>query len=304
MLIVGTTTNLEDVDRSFSLAEDAYVTAVAVGSTGPPTPGADGPVYALLDGERIDRVDELDVVPVLRLPTKDAQSIAATNTGDLLVGTAGGHLTLVSPENGTAQPVAAFDTVPGRDGWHNPADEQVQLRSLAVASDGGWLANVHVGGLWRSADNGASWVSVIAAEADVHEVVTGPNGRAAVASAQGFGWSLDGGQTWAFTASGLHAPYARAVALDGEVAFVTASTGPDTADGRLYRCELGGDLKPVAGGLPESFPFNLDTGCIAARDGQVALGTRDGAVYRSNDSGATWERIVEEMRPIRVVRFV
>jgi photosystem II stability/assembly factor-like uncharacterized protein len=162
---------------------------------------------------------------------------------------------------------------------------------------------VHVGGVWRSKDRGESWQNVIPPEADVHEVVAGDSGCVAVAAAIGFGWSEDGGDTWQWTTDGLHAGYARAVALDGDTAFVTASTGPETTDGRLYRCHLGEPLVPCSGGLPDSFPFNLDSGSIAASAGQVALGTRNGRVFRSGDSGSTWSLAAERMRPVRVLRF-
>ncbi|HLN06448.1 MAG TPA: hypothetical protein VK217_09230, partial [Acidimicrobiales bacterium] len=184
-----------------------------------------------------------------------------------------------------------------------PAASKPDLRSIAVSSAGSWFANVHVGGVWRSDDGGQSWRSVLPPEVDVHEVVTGENRRVAVAAAIGFGWSEDGGDTWQWTTDGLHASYSRAVALDGDTAFVTASTGPETTDGRLYRCSVGDRFEPCSGGLPESFPFNLDTGSIAASAGQVALGTRNGRVFRSSDNGSTWELAAEGMRRVRTLRF-
>jgi photosystem II stability/assembly factor-like uncharacterized protein len=162
---------------------------------------------------------------------------------------------------------------------------------------------VHVGGLWRSEDQGQSWRNVVPPESDVHEVVTGADGLVVVAAAIGFGWSKNGGDTWQWTTDGLHDTYARAVGIDGDTAFVTASTGPETNDGRLYRGRLGETFEACSGGLPESFPFNLDTGCIAAANGQVALGTRNGRVFRSRDAGVTWEVAAEGMRPVKVVRF-
>ena len=128
----------------------------------------------------------------------------------------------------------------------------------------------------------------IVPEADVHEVVTGQANTLAVAAASGFGWSTDGGDTWSWTTEGLHAGYARVVALDGDAAFLSTSTGPDSSDGRVYRCRLGAAFEPCGPGLPDSFPFNLDTGSLAAYGGQVALGTRNGKVFRSSDGGSSW----------------
>jgi hypothetical protein len=219
-----------------------------------------------------------------------------------VAGVQGAHLVTVSTD-GTVAQLPAFDQIEGRDTWTNPAASVPEIRSMAVSEADVWYVNVHVGGLWRSDDKGASWRCVVPAESDVHEVVTGEGTSLAVAAAIGFGFSPDGGDSWKWTTEGLHASYARAVALDGDTAFVTASTGPDTKDGRLYRGAIGGPFEPCNAGVPESFPFNLDTGSVAARGGQVALGTRNGHVFRSSDSGVSWDVAAEGMRPVRVVRF-
>lgn len=305
MLIVGTTTHLEDLDRSYTYAQDVSVTALAVGSfgggVGSLLPGSERPVWAVLDGERVVQVEEFDVSPVVRLPTATAQSLGAAQEGTLLVGMAGAHLLTVSTEGAVGE-LGSFDELQGRDKWSNPASPTPDLRSIAVGPTT-WFAGVHVGGVWRSGDSGQSWRNIVEPDADVHEVVVGDGGRVAVAAAQGFGWSEDGGDTWRWTTEGLANVYARAVALDGDTAFVTTSTGPDTTDGRLYRCRLGDPFELCGGGLPESFAFNLDTGSLAASAGQVALGTRDGRVFRSGDSGSSWELAAAGMRRVNVVRF-
>jgi hypothetical protein len=306
MLIVGTAAHLEDLDRSYTYAADVFVTSLAVGTSfdgvGSLLPSSSRPVWSLLDGGRIVQIDEFDVSPLVRLPNATGQSLAAGTDGTLVVGLEGAHLLTVSSE-GVIGELPAFDSVEGREGWENPAAPLPEIRSIAVSSTGSWFVNVHVGGVWRSDDSGQSWRIVIAPESDVHEVVAGEQGRVAVAAAIGFGWSDDNGDSWKWVTDGLHAGYSRAVALDGDAAFVTASTGPETTDGRLYRCRLGDPFEPCSGGLPESFPFNLDTGSIAASAGQVALGTRNGRVFRSGDGGSTWAVAAEGMRRVRVLRF-
>jgi photosystem II stability/assembly factor-like uncharacterized protein len=306
MLIVGTRAHLEDLDRSYTYAVDVAVTAVAVGTSyggvGSLLPGAARPTWCLLDGERIVLLDEFDMTLVTRFAEPSAQSLAAGPTGTLLVGLDGAHLLTVSPD-GTVGPVTAFDEVPGRNGWGNPAAALPELRSIAISGNDTWYVNVHVGGLWRSTDKGQSWDNVVPAESDVHEVVTGESGTVAVAAAIGFGWSTDGGDTWSWSTDGLHASYARAVALDGETAYLTASSGPAASDGRVFRCRLGESFEQCSAGLADPFPYNLDTGSLAAEGGNVALGTRHGQVFRSPDSGATWDLAGDGMRPVRVVRF-
>lgn len=228
--------------------------------------------------------------------------MAASGTGSLIVGFQDAHLASISSE-AVVTDLVAFDQVQGRDTWTNPAGPSPDLRSIAISDSDSWYVTVHVGGLWRSDDKGESWRQVIPASSDVHEVVTGDNGTVAVAAAIGFGWSKDGGDNWQWTTQGLHACYARAVALGGDIVFLTASTGPETTDGRLFRAQLGGEFEPCTSGLPESFPFNLDTGSIAASGTEVALGTRNGRVFRSSDSGTSWELSAEGMRPVQVLRF-
>ncbi|MGH8989718.1 MAG: WD40/YVTN/BNR-like repeat-containing protein [Acidimicrobiales bacterium] len=297
MLLVGTKRHLEDLDRQFTIAEDVCVTAIApeLGT------GAGGP-HVLLDGARIARVDEYELAPIARVEEGGGQSMAAVN-GGLLVGLEDARLAMLDLAGGGLTHVGSFDSVPGRATWDNPVAQSPDLRSLCVTEAGSWLVNVHVGGVWRSADRGATWTNVISPGDDVHEVVNGATGLV-VAAARGFGWSLDDGATWQWTTEGLHAAYCRAAAVDGDLPYVTASTGPSTRDGRLYRAAgLGGGFEPCGGGLPDSFPFNLDTGCLAARDGEVALGTPDGQVWRSRDRGNVFQAVTERVGRVQVLRF-
>jgi|SRR5579872_1849514 len=296
MLLVGTSGHLEDLEREYTIADEVSITAIAVTTAAAPT------AYVLLDGERLGRVEEFEVRPLAELPAGGGQSLAADD-GTVVVGTSGGHLLSYAVAEGRFSPLESFDSVEGREGWENPANPTPDLRSLAVTASGAWLANVHVGGLWRSSDKGRSWACVIEPEDDVHEVGAGAGGAAVVAAARGFAWSLDDGVTWEWTTEGLHAGYCRAVALDGRTAYVTASSGPYASDGRLYRGELGSGLEAVTAGLPDSFPFNLDTGCLAVRRGEVVFGTADGRVFRSEGAGARFEVVAERMRPVLVVRF-
>lgn len=300
MLLVGTSDHLEDVDRQLSLAEDVRVTAIARETVD----GVSPQVFALFDDERVVRVDGDGVDPVATLGEAEGQCLAADRRA-LVVGLAGARVAAIDPVRGELKPVPAFDVVAGRGDWENPAGPTPDLRSAAITDSGAWLVNVHVGGVWRSADEGATWANVIEPDADVHEVAAGSGGRLVVAAAVGVGWSTDDGLTWTWTDGGLHAPYCRAVAVDGDAVYVTASTGPSTTDGRLYRGRLGaGLLEQCANGLPQSFAFNLDTGSLDARDGHVALGARDGRVYRSSDGGTSFDLVTERVGGrVHVVRF-
>jgi hypothetical protein len=299
VLLLGTTDHLEDLDRQLTIAEDVSVGAIAVVPVGAGASGA----YALVDGNRIVRIEEYGVTPVAQLAPERGQSLAATTASTLLVGLEGAHLAQLTLFEGAVSAITSFDEVPGRRDWENPAGETCDLRSIAVTKSGAWLANVHVGGVWRSADAGETWTGVVPPEDDVHEIVAGATGVVVAAAARGFGWSIDDGLTWQWTTDGLHAPYCRAAALSEGTAYVTASTGPSTRDGRLYRGKVGERLEPCRGGLPVSFPYNLDTGCLAADRDEVAVGTRDGQVWRSGDGGQSFDMVTERVGHVRVLRF-
>jgi hypothetical protein len=157
---------------------------------------------------------------------------------------------------------------------------------MAASGEDLWV-NVHVGGLWYSGDRGESWRGVIEAGADIHEV-RAENGSVAVAAAVGFGWSEDGGESWAWTTEGLHDSYLRAVSIDGEFAYVSASDGPFTRRGAVYRGRLGLGFVRCKKGLPEWFPGNVDTGHLDAVGGRVVIGFGN-EVYVSDDDGESWQ---------------
>src|ERR1035438_462861 len=148
MLIVGTRFHLEDLDRSYTYAEDVSVTALTVGSfsggAGSLLPGRERTVLALLDEERIVALDEFDMIPSARLAQPSVQSMAASAGGNLLIGLKGAHVMTVSSD-GVTTDLAAFDQVQGRDAWTNPAGPTPDLRSIAVSDRDIWYVNVHVG---------------------------------------------------------------------------------------------------------------------------------------------------------------
>ena len=165
-----------------------------------------------------------------------------------------------------------------------------------------WWVNVHVGGVWWSEASGDTWHDAIEPQADVHEVRAGTDGRVAVAAAVGFGWSDDDGESWSWTTDGLHGHYLRAVALDTDTAFVSASDGPFTKRGALYRSRLGASFVRCEAGLPPRFDGNVDSGHLDAADGRVALGFRD-HVYVSEDNGQTWRVAAVLPEPVTAIRF-
>jgi hypothetical protein len=273
MLLVGTKRGLLDLEAGRTFGDGHTVTALAPGPQG---------WHALLDGRVVVRLDDAEIMTVGELPDDDGQSLAVLADGTVVVGRTGARLTVVGAE---AEELGAFERVPDRDHWENPAGPTPDTRSMATSGGDLWV-NVHVGGLWQSSDNGGSWQGAVEPEADIHEV-RADDGSVAVAAAVGFGWSEDAGRSWSWHTEGLHSSYLRAVAIDGETVYVSASDGPFTRRGAVYRARLGQAFTRCEKGLPEWFPGNVDTGHLDAASGRVVIGFGD-EVHLSEDDGSSW----------------
>jgi photosystem II stability/assembly factor-like uncharacterized protein len=226
---------------------------------------------------------------------------------DVFLGDRGGHLLRhrVEGESPHLVPVEGFDAVSGRDEWHAVGSREPYVRSLTATADGVILANVHVGGIPRSTDGGETWEPTIDVDDDVHQVRAHPERPELVlaAAAVGVCRSDDAGATWQVRTDGLHATYCRAVALAGDLMLVSASTGPFTDQGALYRRALDtdGPFERCTDGLPEWQPDNVDTGCLDTDGERAAFGGADGVVYGSEDAGRTWRVLADGLPPVTAV---
>src|SRR3989304_1817300 len=150
---------------------------------------------------------------------------------------------------GALEPLVAFDRGEGRDSWYTPWGCPPDVRSISEDDEAVYV-NVHVGGIVRSRDRGASWQPTIDIDADVHRVWAG-RGRGFAACAPGLA-----------RGAGRAALYRRP--FDG---------------GKLERCR---------DGLPEWFDGNIDSSCLNAVPDLAAFGTEDGRVFASTDEGRPW----------------
>jgi hypothetical protein len=224
--------------------------------------------------------------------------------GGLLVGTAGAHLLRLAA--GRLEPMHAFEQTEGRDAWYTPWGGPPDTRSISVTPEGSLYVNVHVGGVVRSTDEGRTWKPTIDIHADVHQVLahqTEP-GLVFAAAAVGLAVSEDGGDSWDYETGGLHATYARAVAISDDVVLVSVSRGPGGNEAAVYRRPLKGDrFERCTKGLPEWFSSNIDTTCLAASGPMAAFGTEDGSLFLSDDRGETWRLLERGLPGIRSVAF-
>jgi hypothetical protein len=275
-------------DGSEVALPDRDVTALA---------GDDGGWWALSGHSLLHRTPGTEWVDVATVEGPAPTCVRPTVHG-VLIGTEEAHL--LRMEGNSPTPVAGFEDAPGRDEWFTPWGGPPAVRSIAASGDVVHV-NVHVGGILRTKDAG-EWSPTIDIRSDVHEVIA--RGEDVVAAtALGLATSPDGGDTWDFTDEGLHASYARAVALAGDQLLMTASLGPRGGRGGIYRRAMGSaePFVKVHAGIPEWFPDNIDSGCVSADGELVAFGTADGHAYVSEDSGTSWEELAAGLPLVQAV---
>jgi hypothetical protein len=262
------------------------------------SPGRDGCVLAIVDRHELVSLRDSDVSTVARTD-EEASCVVATQS-DVLVGTVGAHVLRLVDDGRTLRRIDAFDALDDRDSWTQPWGAPGDMRSFATDGVRTVYANVHVGGVLRSTDNGATWEQTIDTGADVHQIAFAGDSRVyAATGAVGFALSNDGARTWTYATDGLHGTYLRAVAPLPGGAIVSASTGPGTRDGRVYRWDAETHrFDPCNGGnsgLPARFGGNVDSYWIASTGASVACASPEGVVYRSDDAGVTWRELWRDL---------
>lgn len=220
---------------------------------------------------------------------------------DVLVGASEAHLLRLV--DGGLKVVDGIERAEGREQWYTPWGGPPDVRSLAA--EDGVYANVHVGGILRSDEDG-TWRQLIDIDSDVHEVRAMPGGLVLAATARGLAVSRDSGNSWEFVEAGLHATYCRAVTDCDGVVLVSASVGPYGGRAALYRGALDAatPLEKCSAGLPEWFGDNINTGCLAGSKGDVAFGTSDGRVFFSENCGDDWRELASGLPEVLNLEFV
>jgi hypothetical protein len=202
---------------------------------------------------------------------------------------------------GTLQPLPGFALTEGRNRWYagtavidgRVIGPPLGVRSIAATCNGTvLLANVHVGGIPRSTDQGASWQPTVDIDWDVHQVCTHPARPEVVvaAAAAGVCISVDHGATWTASAEGLHAPYCAAAAFDGDDVLVCAAKDHFATSAGLYRLPVADPaaIQPVEIGESRWLGAIIDTHCLVSKNEWVVAVDRTGHLNWSEDGGRDW----------------
>jgi hypothetical protein len=257
----------------------------------------DAVLWALTRNRRIWRIAEGEAEPVARV--EDAIAWCLLWHADALwVGT--DEAGLLRLEAGGLARVAGFDRAPGRETWQQPVARPATTWTLA--SGGARLyVNVHVGGILRSDDGGASFTPTIEIDDDVHEVSVAADGRVLAATGErGLGVSRDHGATWAHHADGLHAPYLSCAVPTDDGALVVASSGYACEDDAVYRFD-GSAFERCTKGLPGRFGGFLGARQLAAKGSTAAVADADGRLYVSEDAGRSWGAAADGLAEVRAI---
>lgn len=162
----------------------------------------------------------------------------------------------------------------------------------------GWVyADIHVGSIMRSPDQGDSWEPVEPTlHKDVHEVATSPSDpeRVYANTYLSVYVSDDRGEVWSHRSGALRERYGRGVAVhprEPDVLLCGVSDGPSGGNvhGQLFWTEDAGDnWVHVVDGFPESTRKNIDTFHIRFT-GDFAWVSDENNLYHSRDKGRTFE---------------
>ncbi len=232
----------------------------------------------------------------------------STDPLNVLIGTDDGAFVYRLTGDGPAERVETFDALACRSDWYTPWGGPPAVRAFAASTDGWVYADIHVGSIMRSPDEGATWEPVTPdLHVDVHEVATSPvdAARLYANTADAVFISDDRGATWAHRPDGLSARYGRAIAVhptDPDVVLASVSNGPGGGDARLYRTDdAGATWSHVVDGFPAACEKNIDTFQVVFTVDGTAWAVVGSTLYEGRRGGSEWASVWEAPEPLRML---
>lgn len=228
----------------------------------------------------------------------------AADPAHLLVGTEGPHIYRLV-EGSPPQRLDNFEILPCREQWYTPWGGPPAVRSLARSGD--WIyADIHVGSIMRSPDQGVCWEPVTPElHEDVHQVATAPLApeRVYANTAAAVYLSEDRGSSWHHRSNGLPQHYGRAIAVhphDPDCLLATVSGGPgNNVDAKLFRsADAGLTWTHATAGFPATTRHNIDTFQLTFSADGSAWAAVEETLYKSTDRGHSWTATFCAPKPI------
>ncbi len=151
-------------------------------------------------------------------------------------------------------------------------------------------------GIFRSTDNGASWVAVNTGlpMGGAIAALLASGGSLFAATGRGISRSDNNGESWVDASTGLTSPIVYSLTAKGNTLFAVTNRGIHRSTNK------GASWTVVNTGLTD-----LSVSALIASDSAVFAGTNSGSIFRSTDDGATWIAVrVPPNRPFGASFFI
>ena len=217
----------------------------------------------------------------------------------LLIGTdQGAHLYRFTEGEGPAERVVAFDELACREEWYTPWGGPPSIWSLAKTGDGYCYADIHVGSIMRSPDEGISWEPVTPElNKDVHHVTTCPaaDDNVYANTANGVYVSTDRGHSWEHRVEGLPLRYGVAIAVhptDPNLLIAAVQNGPGGGKAYLCRSENGGKMwTPINERLTKAAISRIIPNSVKFASDGTAWAIIGNTLYVGQNGGEEWRAL-------------